>query len=34
MKRVICLGILTLAGVFAMAAANEARQPRATLVAA
>ncbi len=32
MKRVICLGILTLAGVFAMAAANEARQPRATLV--
>ena len=32
MKRVICLGILTVTGVFAMAAANEARQPRATLV--
>ena len=32
MKRVVCLGILTLAGVFAMASANEARQARAPLV--
>ena len=31
MKRVVCLGILTLAGVFAMASANEARQARAPL---
>ena len=32
MKRVVCLGTLTLAGVFAMASANEARQARAPLV--
>ncbi len=31
MKRVVCLGTLTLAGVFAMASANEARQARAPL---
>ena len=31
MKRVVCLGTLTLAGVFAMASANEARQARASL---
>lgn len=32
MKRVVCLGTLTLAGVFAMASANEARQERSPLV--
>ena len=32
MKRVACLGTLTLAGVFAMASANEARQERSPLV--
>ena len=32
MKRVVCLGTLTLAGVFAMASAHEARQERAPLV--
>ena len=31
MKRVVCLGTLTLAGVFAVASANEARQARAPL---
>ena len=32
MKRMVCLGILTLAAVFTMAATYEARQPHATLV--
>jgi len=32
MKRVVCLGTLTLAGVFAMASANGARQERSPLV--
>jgi len=32
MKRVVCLGTLTLAGVFAMTSANEARQERSPLV--
>ena len=31
MKRVVCLGIFTLVGVFAIVAANEARQDRANL---
>ena len=31
MKRIACLGILTLTGVFTMAAANETRQQRSTL---
>ena len=32
MKRVVCLGTLTLAGGFAMASANEARQEQSPLV--
>ena len=31
MKRLACLGILTLTGVSTIAVTNEARQPRATL---
>ena len=33
MRRSICLGVLTLAGVFATIAVNEARQDRAALAA-